>query len=145
VLASLGDWAVVLLLVGLLLSWWAFVIWWISRWGAREVNVTFPSSKSPEDALRDWMDYYGSWLAGARYQIVDQRADRVAFVGYYRPRWEIAVALLLFPLGLPALLGTMPAQVVATSADGRVAVEGTIHRRMAKELEKDALAGAVNP
>jgi hypothetical protein len=139
--AALSDWAAGLLLVGLVLSWWAFLVWWISRYGAREVDVTFHSSKSPDEALREWTDYYGIWLAGAGYDVVDQRADRVAFIGYYRPRWEIAAAVLLFPVGLITLLGTKPADLVATTAQGGVVVEGTMHRLMAKELEKDAAAG----
>jgi hypothetical protein len=143
VFASIGDWAVVLLLVGLVLSWWSFLLWWISRFGAREVDVTFRSSAPPDQALREWTDYYGLWLAGARYEIVDQRADRVAYIGYYRPRWEIAAAVLLFPVGLITLLGTLPAELVATTAEGGVFVEGKMHRRMAKELEKDAAAGVL--
>lgn len=142
-LASVGDWVAGLLFLGLLLSWWAVLAWWISRYGAREVDVTFHSSTSPDHALRDWTDYYGIWLAGAGYRIVDQRPDRVSFIGHYRPRWEVALAVLLFPIGLIALLGTKPAHLVATSADGCLAVEGTMHRRMAKELEKDAAASGV--
>jgi hypothetical protein len=138
VLASAGDWVAALLFVGLLLSWWVFLAWWISRYGARDVSARFATSKPPDQALRDWQDYYGLWLAGAGYEVVDQRPDRVALVGHYRPRWEIAVAVLLFPLGLVALLGTLPAQLVATAEGGSVLVEGKMHRRMAKELEKDA-------
>ena len=142
VLASAGDWVAALLLVALLLSWWTFVAWWISRYGGREVNTTFPSSKPPDHALRDWLEYYGAWLASAGYQIVDQSPDRIEFVGRYRPRWEIAVALLLFPLGLPALLGTLPANLVVTASPNGVEVGGKIHRRMARELEKDAAQGS---
>src|SRR4051794_1406285 len=115
VLASIGDWAVALLLVALILSWWSFLVWWISRYGAREVSVTFRVPGSPDQALREWTDYYGLWLAGAGYEIEDKRADRVAFIGYYRPRWEVAAAVLLFPVGLITLLGTLPAELVATT------------------------------
>jgi hypothetical protein len=143
VLASAGDWAAALLFVVLTLAWWGFLVWWISRYGARDVSTTFPSSEPPDEALRDWVDFYGVWLAGAGYRVVDQRPDRIAFVGHYRPRWEIAVAVLLFPFGLIALLGTQPAHLVVTATEGSVAVEGTLHRLMAKELEKDAAQGAV--
>jgi hypothetical protein len=143
VLGAIGDWVTALLLVALIVSWWSFLVWWISRYGAREVEVTFRSSAPPDQALREWTDYYGLWLAGARYEIVDQRADRVAFIGYYRPRWEIAAAVLLFPVGLITLLGTLPAELVATTAEGGVVVEGKMHRLMAKELEKDAAAGVL--
>jgi hypothetical protein len=144
VLAAIGDWVAALLLVALILSWWTFLAWWISRYGAREVDVTFRSQAPPDQALREWTDYYGIWLAGAGYDIVDKRDDRVAFVGYYRPRWEIVVAVLLFPVGLIVLLGTLPADLVATTVPGGVAVDGKMHRRMAKELEKDAAAGVLD-
>src|SRR3954468_16542535 len=130
VLAAIGDWFIVLLLVALLVAWWSFLIWWIRRFGAREVNVMFRSPAPPDQALREWIDYYETWLAGARYDIVEQRADRVAYVGYYRPRWEVAAALFLFPVGLITLLGTLPAEFVARTAQGGVVVEGKMHRRM---------------
>src|SRR4051794_1577207 len=114
VVASMGDWAAALLLVALVLSWWTLLAWWIGRYGARDVSVTFPSSEAPERALRDWMDYYGVWLAGAGYHVVNQRPDRIALVGRYRPRWEIAGAVLLFPIGLVLLLGVLPAHLVVT-------------------------------
>jgi hypothetical protein len=117
-------------------------VWWISRYGARDVRTTFASSKPDDEALRDWVDYYGTWLAGAGYRIVDQRPDRVAFTGRYRPRWEIAVAVLLFPFGLLALLGTLPAHLVVTAGGGEISVDGKMHRRMARELERDAAATA---
>jgi hypothetical protein len=138
VLASIGDWTVALLLVGLLLSWWAFLVWWISRYGGREVSATFASSDPPEDALRDWTDYYGTWLWEAGYEVVDQRADRVAYAGRYRPRWEVAVAFFLFPVGLIALLGSIPAHLVVTAGEAGIVAEGKVHRRIANELERDA-------
>src|SRR3954454_3413203 len=144
VLAAIADWAAALLVVGLLLGWGAFLAWWITRSGARDVDVTFRSPRPPDEALRDWTDYYDVWLAGAGYDVVDRRADRVAFVGHYRPRWEIAVAILLFPIGLLALLGTKPSDLVVTTTRGGINVEGTIDRRMAKELEKDAAVGVLD-
>jgi hypothetical protein len=136
--AAAGDWFVLLLLIALILSWWAFLAWWISRYGGREVRATFASVQPPTEALQTWLDCYGIWLASAGYRIVDRRGDRIAFVGQYRPRWAIAVAVLLFPFGLVALLGVTPAQLVVTADDESVTAEGKMHRRMAKELEKDA-------
>lgn len=121
-----------------MLAWWAFLAWWLSRFGARDVIVRFESSSPPNEALREWTDYYGVWLAEAGYGIVDQRPDRVAWVGRYRPRWEVAIALFLFPIGLLALLGTNPAHLVVTSTEAGVLVDGKLHRGMAKELERDA-------
>src|SRR4051812_10182089 len=144
IFAATSDWATALLFVGLLLAWWVFLAWWISRYGGRDVAVTFRSPKPPDEALRDWTDYYGTWLAGAGYDVVDHRADRIALVGRYRPRWEVAVAFFLFPIGLLALLGSKPADLVATTTRGGIEVEGTIHRGMAKELEKDAAAGVLD-
>jgi hypothetical protein len=137
VVAAAGDWALALLFFALLLSWWVLLAWWIGRYGARDVTARF-ISPTRSDAVRDWVDYYGIWLAGAGYRIVDQRPDRVALIGHYRPRWEIAVAVLLFPLGLLALLGTKPAHLVVTATDDGVSVEGKLHRQMARELENDA-------
>src|SRR3954469_14337352 len=144
VIAAIGDWATALLFVALLLSWWVFLAWWISRYGGRDVAVTFRSPKTPDEALRDWTDYYGTWLAGAGYAVVDPRPDLIAVVGRYRPRWEVAVAFFLFPIGLLALLGSKPADLVATTTRGGIEVEGPIHRGMAKELEKDAAAGVLD-
>lgn len=137
-LAFVGDWAVGLLLVALVLSWWAFLAWWISRFGGREMSATFESQSPPELALREWADYYGIWLAEAGYDVVEQRPERIAFEGRYRPRWEVAVAFFLFPVGLIALLGSIPAHLVATTAAGGIVVDGKVHRRIAKELESDA-------
>ena len=141
VLAAASDWLAALLFVGLLLGWWAVLAWWISRYGARDVSADFALSEPPEQALRDWLDYYGTWLAGGGYAIFDRRPDRIALVGRYRPRWEIAFAVLLFPLGLLALLGTKPAHLVVDATDAGISVRGKMHRLMAKELEKDAARG----
>src|SRR3954470_3242617 len=84
VIAAIGDWATALLFVALLLSWWVFLAWWISRYGGRDVAVAFRSPKPPDEALGDWTDYYGTWLAGAGYDVVDHRADRIAFAGCCR-------------------------------------------------------------
>jgi hypothetical protein len=138
VLASAGDWVSVALFVGLLLCWWTFLAWWISRYGGREVSVTFESSDPPDQALHKWVDYYGAWLADAGYWLEEQRPERVEFLGRYRPRWEVAVALFLFPVGLIALLGSIPAHLDVTTTAAGVSAEGKVHRRIAKELEKDA-------
>ena len=141
VLAAIGDWVAALLLVLLILSWWTFIVWWVSRFGARDVDVRFASSASPEEALHDWSEYYALWLDSGGYYTTDRGPDRIEYVARYRPRWEIAVALLLFPVGLVALLGSNLAYVTVTSSSEGIKVAGTMHRRMANELEKDAAVG----
>ncbi len=137
-LASAWNWVVGLVLVLLLLGYYALVIWWISRFGARDVAARFATSQPPEQALRAWVDYYGPWLATADYRVVDETPQRVEFAGRYRPRWEIALAVLLFPLGLVFLLGSKPAHVVASTTDAGIAADGHMHRRMANALEREA-------
>jgi hypothetical protein len=144
-LAFVADWLAVLLTVGLLLSWWGFLAWWISRYGARDVSVRFRTAGPALQALAEWRDYYGIWLAGAGYHVIDERPERVALVGRYRPRWEIALAVLLFPLGLIFLLGVLPADLVATAENDGITVDGKVHRRMARELERPSRAGPRRP
>jgi hypothetical protein len=140
--ASAGDWGLVGALVLGIALWWGLIAYWIFRHGVRLVDVEFPYDKPPDEALRDWAGYYTGWLASSGYIMVAEGLGIVTYSRRYAPRWAIGVALILFPIGLLALLAreeaTLVVRAVPDSGRIRVSASGYVHRDVAKELERDA-------
>jgi hypothetical protein len=62
---------------------------------------------SPSEALADFMDAAAGPLHGFGYDLVERGRERLIFARSRRPGWTIAVAVLLFPVGLVALIHTV--------------------------------------
>ena len=148
VTASAGEWGLVGVLLLMILAIWGLYALWIVRHGARWVEVSFPYSTGPDEALRDWVGYYSEWLASNGWAMTSQGHGSITYWRRYFPSWSIAVAVLLFPLGLLALLARTDATLVVTAGAGegdrgtRLDVRGKVQRRVAKELESDAATEA---
>jgi hypothetical protein len=78
----------------------------------RYVSEQFSVSNSPEEILRG----VGNAVAPLRRVTVRQAAPgQLAVVERSRPAWTIAIAILLFPIGLLALLATTESEIVISA------------------------------
>jgi hypothetical protein len=110
--------------------------------GATYFADTWRAPAPPEAAMRDLLQFVAPPLQRNGYQLRERAPDRLVFVRSRRPVWTIAVAVLLFPFGLLALLYTEEARItidLQASSDGTlVAASGVAPlavRRAFAELE----------
>src|SRR4051812_15233472 len=141
-IASAGDWAAAALLLLMIFTIWGLYAFWIVRHRVRAVEVAFHYDTPPEEALREWAGFYTEWLASNGYVMAAQELGSLTYWRRYFPSWAVAAAVLLFPIGLLALLVRRDATLVVSAAPGpastRVDVRGNAHRPIARELEADA-------
>jgi len=75
-----------------------------------------------------------------KFQVVSQSETGVVFSRSYRPTWTIVVAVLLFPIGLLALIHQRTANVVftiaPTEAGSRVTISGATRRSLNVLIEQ---------
>jgi hypothetical protein len=62
---------------------------------------------APAAAVAEFLDAAAPPLHAFGYDLVDRRRDRLVFARSRRPGWTIAVAVLLFPVGLVTLVHTV--------------------------------------
>jgi len=65
---------------------------------------TWRAPASPEVAMRDLLQYVAPPLQRNGYELRERTPHRLVFQRTRRPVWTFAVAILLFPIGLLALL-----------------------------------------
>jgi hypothetical protein len=82
---------------------------------------------------------YTGWIAGRGYQISGQTDTTLTYTRTFIPAWAIVVAIIVFPIGLIALLVRREAVItVAFSGDGTrstASLVGTAQRPFAKTLD----------
>ena len=78
---------------------------------------------APDRAMGDLLTHVAPPLQGAGYELRERSPYRLLFVRSRRPVWTFAVAVLVFPVGLLALLYTEDRHV---AIDLRPAGEGTL-------------------
>ena len=78
---------------------------------------------TPDRAMSDLLTHIAPALQGAGYELRERNPYRLLFVRSRRPLWTLAVAVLLFPVGLLALLYTEDRHV---AIDLRPAGDGTL-------------------
>src|SRR5918993_129846 len=79
--------------------------------GKHHFAETWRAPASPERAMRDLLTYVAPPLQRHGYELREHTPHRLLFVREKRPIWTIAVAVLVFPFGLLALLYTDEARV----------------------------------
>ena len=84
---------------------------------------TWRAPAGPERAMRDLLTYVAPPLQRSGYELREHTPHRLLFVRSRRPVWTIAVAVLLFPFGLLALLYQDEARV---AIDLHPAGDGTL-------------------
>lgn len=133
---------VVLLLLGLF-------VYWIVRFAGRSRRVAINERLVwPEDvsrALPRIIEAVAPDLTGAGYRI-DAQSDRaIIFSLQYRPGWTVVVAILLFPIGLLALLVrngvSLSVTLTPRSEETDVSVSGS-GTPLAEEVFEDLAASA---
>jgi hypothetical protein len=72
------------------------------------------TEKPPATLLREFVAESSGQLAKHNYVLTTQSEAAVSFHKRYWPTWAIAVALLLFPIGLLALFAKDDATITAT-------------------------------
>jgi hypothetical protein len=72
--------------------------------GARPFTYEWELEVAPTTAMTEALRHIAPALNRRGYELINKRPDRLVFCYYYRPGWTYAAALLLFPLGLVALL-----------------------------------------
>jgi hypothetical protein len=78
---------------------------WLPGRAPFEARWTFEDS--PGAAVGEFMEAAAAPLHSFGYELVERGRDRLVFAQSRRPGWTIAVAVLLFPLGLVALVHTI--------------------------------------
>lgn len=79
----------------------------------RSFDFEFKTPKSSGEVTREVVTLWTGQLANHGYTLTSQSEVAVAYHRTYRPQWTIAVAILLFPIGLLALLATDDATITA--------------------------------
>jgi len=72
---------------------------------------TWKAPAPPEVAMRDLLQFVAPPLQRSGYELRERTPHRLVFQRSRRPIWTIAVAVLLFPFGLLALLYTDEARI----------------------------------
>jgi hypothetical protein len=102
----------------------------------REITTT----KAPVEAQRVCIAEWTGKLTPWKYTLTTQSEAGVTFHRRYIPTWAIAVAIILFPIGLLALLVKDDASISATftpEGEGtRVLVAGKAPGRIVKSFEQ---------
>jgi hypothetical protein len=96
------------------------VVWAATRGRAREIDERIIWPEGPSATRAQVMGRVARRLTAARYH-VDARTDwTITITRTFSPAWTIVAAILLFPLGLPALLvkGALSSSVTLTPAGG---------------------------
>jgi Domain of unknown function (DUF1707) len=78
---------------------------WLPGRAPFEARWTF--EESPGAAVAEFMEAAAAPLHAFGYELVERGRDRLVFAQSRRPGWTIAVAVLLFPFGLFALVHTV--------------------------------------
>jgi hypothetical protein len=76
----------------------------VSGYGARPFTYEWELEVTPRRAMTEALRHIAPALHRQGYELVDKRADRLVFRYSYRPGWTYAVAVLVFPFGLFALM-----------------------------------------
>ena len=84
---------------------------------------TWRAPARPEHAMRDLLTYVAPPLQRNGYELREHTPHRLVFVRSRRPIWTVAVAVLVFPFGLLALLYTEESRV---AIDLHPAGDGTL-------------------
>jgi len=84
---------------------------------------TWRAPAAPDRAMRDLLTFVAPPLQRSGYELRERTSHRLVFVRSRRPVWTIAVAVLVFPFGLLALLYTDEARI---SIDLYPAGDGTL-------------------
>lgn len=99
-------------------------------------------TKSPDALRREFLANWTNNLADWGYSITSQSEDAITFHRKYRSWWLAVPIILLFPIGLLALLITSEATITAIiepddDSDGSVLmVNGRAPRRLRKEFAR---------
>ena len=80
--------------------------------GVRPFTYEWHLPATPETAMEEALHHIAPALHGQAYELVDRTDTRLGFVCSYRPGWTYAVAILLLPFGLLALLHKVEERVV---------------------------------
>jgi hypothetical protein len=91
--------------------------------GKHYFTETWRAPAGPESAMRELLTYVAPPLQRSGYELREHTPHRLLFVRSRRPVWTIAVAVLLFPFGLLALLYQDEARV---AIDLHPAGDGTL-------------------
>ena len=70
-------------------------------------SVRWTARVPPGAAVTEFMEAASAPLHGFGYELVQRGRERLVFAQSRRPGWTVAVAVLLFPVGLIALLHTV--------------------------------------
>ena len=114
--------------------------------GNSSFAVRIPTRRAPQVAVEAVVRDVFAQLTGLGYAPQQEEPTRRVFVRSQRPAWAIVVAVLLFPLGLLALLYEQRSQVVvsaATATDGLTSVEvyGTAPLAVRRAIRDRAVEG----
>ena len=72
--------------------------------GARPFTYEWELEVAPTTAMTEALRHIAPALNRRGYELINKRPDRLVFCYYYRPGWTYGAAILLFPIGLVALL-----------------------------------------
>jgi hypothetical protein len=114
--------------------------------GNTSFAVRMYTEEPPERAVDDALGAVFARLAGSGYEPRGEEPSKRVFVRDERPTWTIVVAVLLFPLGLIALVYRARSQVVVSAAPaegGLTAVDiyGTAPIAVRRAIRDHAAAG----
>jgi hypothetical protein len=68
----------------------------------------------PVEGMRRWETTISPTLANGGYKLTTREAQSLHYVKRYAPGWTIAVAILLFPVGLLALMAKNESMLIVT-------------------------------
>jgi hypothetical protein len=119
----------------------ALIVWLARSVRWEPVHVEFREPGEPATAMRQWASDYADWFAAGRYRPTGRDSTTLTYTRTYIPNFAILCAILLFPLGLVALLARRDATMLVSFRDdgsggAAVAVTGTAQRKAAQAFRQ---------
>jgi hypothetical protein len=107
----------------------------------KDFSYQFETPKAPTEVLGECLAEWNGQLSGHGYNLTTQSEFGLTYLCRYRPWWLVFPCVLLFPLGLLALIYTEEAQITATVNRDE---NGTTHLSVTGRAPKKVREGFAN-
>jgi hypothetical protein len=118
------------------LSCWDYPL---RMWGAKSIDIEKTTEKGPEAAHAEISSTVTAPLVRWDYRLISNTADTLIFERHYRPNWTYLAAILLFPIGLIALLheksSALTITITETEEGSAIRFRGDVDAKIADAID----------